>query len=144
MREVKLYINSAPIPQKRHRHNGNKTYDPLAGVKKAYKNVIQVQMNQFLEHSEHMLCGPIHVTINFFMPLPNSKSSRKTKGLYHIQKPDIDNLLKFILDTMSGVVYADDAYIFKIESTKFYSTQPRTEIILREVLQEEIDWNKYE
>ena len=51
--------------------------------------------------------------ITFFIPMPRSWSvSKKTAmdGLPHMQKPDIDNLLKALLDA----VYQDDAKVWNI------------------------------
>jgi len=52
-------------------------------------------------------------SINFFMPMPKSWSKKKKKemhGKYHTQTPDIDNLLKALMDS----VYEDDSHIHSI------------------------------
>lgn len=51
--------------------------------------------------------------IVFTMPMPESWSKKKKKemdGTCHVQKPDIDNLLKSVLDAL----YGDDSHIHNL------------------------------
>jgi len=50
--------------------------------------------------------------------------------LDHAKKPDYDNVEKFILDVLSGVVYEDDRQVYKAQAKKEYSENPRTEIFI--------------
>ena len=55
----------------------------------------------------------------FEMPMPKSwskKKKREMSGKPHIQKPDLDNLLKALLDS----IYEDDAHIYKITMSKYW------------------------
>jgi Holliday junction resolvase RusA-like endonuclease len=45
-------------------------------------------------------------------------------GQPHIKKPDIDNLEKAVLDSMSGAVLRDDCIVWWVEKKKFYVEQP--------------------
>ena len=63
-------------------------------------------------------CGSMIV---FGMPMPKSWSKKKKaemKGMPHQQKPDIDNLLKALLDA----VHKDDAHIYSISVRKVWSS----------------------
>jgi Holliday junction resolvase RusA-like endonuclease len=67
----------------------------------------------------------------YFRPPPDKECSAKLWGLIdHVQKPDLDNLEKFILDCANGILYIDDAQIVRLSSSKHYSTNPRTEITI--------------
>lgn len=44
------------------------------------------------------------------------------------RKPDIDNVLKVVLDALNGVAYKDDSRVVKVEAEKKYSFEPRLEI----------------
>ena len=138
LREISFTISEKPIPLKRHRHKDNKTYDPQKKEKLYYGNLIKQQIPNYPSLQEHLLCGPLLLQAKFYFPLPKSKQARKKKGLYHTSKPDLDNLVKYILDVMSHILYADDAYVYKIDAIKCYSDNPRTEITLKEIMQEEI------
>lgn len=37
------------------------------------------------------------------------------------KKPDIDNILKIVLDGLNGVAYADDKQVIEVRCRKFYS-----------------------
>lgn len=49
-------------------------------------------------------------------------------------RPDLDNVVKAILDAMNGVVYQDDAQVVNLVATKRYATEPRVEVYLFEKL----------
>lgn len=52
------------------------------------------------------------------------KSSKDCKDWeWHNQKPDIDNLQKFYLDTLPGILYDDDCYVTHTVNTKFKHTK---------------------
>ena len=45
-----------------------------------------------------------------------------------IKKPDVDNVAKIILDSISGIVYKDDKQIVKLTVSKKYSDIPKVEV----------------
>jgi Holliday junction resolvase RusA-like endonuclease len=85
---------------------------------------------------KHPLEGAISVSMVFHMPRPNShyrkgKYSHLLKSNapeHHILKPDIDNIVKFYLDAMSGIFWDDDARICRVEASKVYSKDGAVEI----------------
>lgn len=67
-----------------------------------------------LQKVELPFCGA-HVT--FILPMPDSWSDKKKKnmdGYRHIQKPDLDNLIKALGDA----IYSDDSKIWDLHATK--------------------------
>ena len=57
--------------------------------------------------------------VTFGIPMPKSWSHKKRKGLLnkpHQQKPDVDNLLKALLDA----VYDDDSVVWSISVKKIW------------------------
>lgn len=66
------------------------------------------------------LIGPLHLHAVFILPL----SARKNT------KPEISNLIKFIEDICSGIVYQNNCVIHSICSEKRYGINPRTEFTL--------------
>lgn len=60
--------------------------------------------------------------VEFKMPMPKSWSGKKKSRMVftpHQQKPDIDNLLKALLDA----VHKDDSHIWDIRASKSWSTE---------------------
>jgi Holliday junction resolvase RusA-like endonuclease len=82
---------------------------------------------------------PIQLQLSAYYPIPKSWSKKKRQmamdGEIHPQvKPDLDNVMKAVLDAMNGVVYVDDSQVINMVATKRYSSDPRVEVYLHEVL----------
>lgn len=120
-------IDGDPIPLARARHGKGRTWDSQKQLK--YQCGLQLQS----QHScKHLFSGPLHVDICFYLPLP--KQAKKAKnGHYHIFKPDLSNLIKFIEDVGTGILYKDDCLISSLSAVKKYSHNPRTEFTISEL-----------
>ena len=82
---------------------------------------------------------PMQLQLSAYYPIPKSWSKKKRQmamdGEIHPQvKPDLDNVMKAVLDAMNGVVYVDDSQVINMVATKRYSSDPRVEVYLHEVL----------
>jgi Holliday junction resolvase RusA-like endonuclease len=75
------------------------------------------------------------VTYVFILPYPrfdNQSALNAFKWQSKIKsKPDIDNLLKFYNDVLTGLIWVDDKFISKISAIKVYGDKPRTEILIK-------------
>lgn len=123
-------ILGRPISWERPAQAKYRRYD----AQKNEKFVIGTQLKQ--QHQEHgldVITGPIAINIAFYFPIVGSGSlitrQRKLNSKYSI-KPDIDNLTKFYLDTANGLLFKDDAQIVFLICRKYYSDNPRTDILL--------------
>ena len=77
--------------------------------------------------------GPIALTVSFL--LERAKSNKKP---HHTQKPDLDNLVKTVLDSLNGLAFDDDSQVIRIEAQKYFAApslgeKPSTVITLQEV-----------
>jgi Holliday junction resolvase RusA-like endonuclease len=45
-----------------------------------------------------------------------------------VKKPDVDNIIKVVADSLNQVAYRDDADLVKVSLEKFYGRQPRIEV----------------
>ena len=71
----------------------------------------------------------IRVKIQQRMPVPKSASKRKQADMlegkiYPSAKPDLDNVIKAVLDALNGVAYKDDSRVVGIHSCKVYGETP--------------------
>ena len=48
-------------------------------------------------------------------------------------RPDLDNLIKSVMDGLNGVAYRDDKQVVMIEAEKIYGNPPRVEVEITEV-----------
>lgn len=82
-----------------------------------------------------LLDGPLEVRVSAYMPAAESKPKKWRAAalageIRPTKKPDWDNFGK-ILDALNLVVWVDDSQIVDGRVQKFYSDQPRMEIIVR-------------
>lgn len=68
----------------------------------------------------------VRLRIVAYFPIPQSYSKKKRgeciAGLIKpMMKPDIDNVVKVVLDAMNGVVYDDDKQVFELVVAKRYT-----------------------
>lgn len=67
------------------------------------------------------------VVVEFHIPMPKSWSKKKRElmnGIPHQSKPDIDNCLKALFDSL----LEDDSTIWAVTASKYWSEQGRIEI----------------
>lgn len=81
---------------------------------------------------------PMAIYVTAFFEIPSSdtkkKKERKLLGfLKPVKKPDVDNILKVVMDGLNGIAYPDDKQIVDARVKKRYSSEPRVEVTLMEV-----------
>ena len=67
----------------------------------------------------------------FVMPIPKGKSQKWRNGaaanaIPHVSRPDLDNLIKLLKDSLNGIFWLDDSQIYSVQATKVYGEFPRT------------------
>jgi Holliday junction resolvase RusA-like endonuclease len=125
-----LVVAGPPQPLLRPRFNSrgafHKAYDPQQQIKEEISFEIKQQ------YRLPLLSGPLKLNVTFFMKIPKMSKVKSTAiiGQPHTKKPDLSNLIKFIEDVCTGIVYTDDALIHSISAKKIYDPIPRTEFYL--------------
>lgn len=103
---------------------------------KQLKNTIGIILKSILG-KEPMFQGALEATLTFFFSPPKNTSQKKLKdieGKHMHYRPDSDNLAKLILDSANDILYHDDSQITDLIVHKRYSKEPRTVIVIQEVL----------
>lgn len=76
--------------------------------------------------------GNLKVKLVFAFIPPKSWSKKKQKealeGKIRPSKMDTDNLIKSVTDSLNGIAYIDDRYIYKVEAEKKYDIEEYIEI----------------
>ena len=117
-------ITGDPVALARARHAEHRVYDS----QKQLKLVVGLQfVNQ--HGDKQKFSGPVLLDIKFFMALPQ-KFPLSLPGSYHPYRPDLSNLIKWIEDVATGIIYKDDCIIAQINSQKLYDRNPRTEVTI--------------
>lgn len=81
---------------------------------------------------------PLWLKVYAYYKIPKSFSKKKVNQcvdniLKPCVKPDCDNILKIVMDSLNKVAYADDKQICRVSFSKRYSMNPRIEIEVKEI-----------
>lgn len=71
---------------------------------------------------------PVKVFIEVRYGIPKSESRKMQMAMQRdkvlpTKKPDIDNVVKIVMDALNGVAYTDDKQVIDLYARKVYSTQ---------------------
>ncbi len=87
--------------------------------------ILQADIEEFTLKSKYTL--PDAFTVDIYLPMSESWSNKRKaalNGTYHQFKPDVDNVLKALMDCMKK----NDETVCDVHIRKFWSDQPRVEI----------------
>ena len=81
-----------------------------------YENWIRIN---YREQDGRYIEGPIEARIFAYHKVPKSYSKKRIEAIregleYPTKKPDIDNIVKIILDSLNGIAYKDDSQVVKL------------------------------
>lgn len=76
---------------------------------------------------------PLEVIIIFGMPIASGTSKKQFNAMIngtikHTKRPDVDNMIKSVLDALNGVAFNDDSQIIAIMARKVYAVKPFIDI----------------
>ena len=93
---------------------------------------------------EKLIEGPLKIDAAFYIRPTKYISSKKklrekleAEEIFCGKKPDIDNYLKALLDSMTGIVFKDDGQVVECRARKLYSLKPKVEFEIKEILDNE-------
>lgn len=99
------------------------------------KEMIATKVLMITQKSVDMFTSALQVQMKFYFYRPSRLKGHfedVLNDIPHTQKPDIDNLIKYVLDCGNKVLWDDDALIYCLgpePPQKIWSKKPRTEII---------------
>lgn len=98
----------------------------------------EVAMSYRTAGGNKKLDGAVAIDVTAYFAIPKSTPKKKLfqflQNIFRpIKKPDIDNILKIIMDGLNGIAYDDDKQVVSVKIHKFYSTEPRVEVEIDEV-----------
>jgi Holliday junction resolvase RusA-like endonuclease len=129
MTKITVKLAGVPIgkgrPKFARRGKGVHTYSPARTV--SYEKQLEEAARKVWKSEP--LIGALVVKVTAVFPIPPSwpKKSRllaEAGGMWHLSKPDLDNIFKIVGDGLNGVLWADDASICSLSGVKFYGKEP--------------------
>ena len=149
MRSIRFVIPGLPFGKQRPRvtvkkFTGNdgkekrfaKAYTPEKTVN--YENLVKMAYQEKAKGKRFKDGDMLDVRIIAYYNIPLSTSKKKrTMMLEHkirpTKKPDWDNIGKIVCDSLNNVAYHDDNQVVDAQVRKFFSENPRVEVIIRKV-----------
>lgn len=125
---LECFVPGNPKAQPRARAFGRKIggkvtarmYDP--GTADGWKGLIALEFRKHLQ--DQPVDVPVHLELCFLFDRPKRllrKSSPKGK-IIHGSKPDIDNLAKDVMDTLTSIgFWRDDTLVYSSRLSKYYA-----------------------
>lgn len=132
-----IYIPGDPVGKERPRHDPrHPERRPHTPEKtKAYEEKIAWAWKQ--AHGE-MIDGPVEMMITAYYRIPKSatlaqKEKMRTGDILPEKRPDIDNVVKAVMDGCQGVAFKDDAKVVRVSAAKLYSEEPGLRVDIKEI-----------
>lgn len=120
---IDIVFHGTPIGKARPRFGRAKsgnivTYTPAktTNFERDLRSLAQVAMV-----GKTVIEGAVKVTITAYF-------SHKTKTGWHTSRPDLDNIVKAVLDALNGIVFDDDAAVCELVAFKKYDNDERVEV----------------
>jgi len=137
MIRLQLEVRALSVQDKKIYKRGNRQFIGNSDKSITYKNILKTLVMAEMYQKER-IDGMVKVNILFRYKLPQSASKedrdRVESGMAirKATKPDVDNILKQLLDAMNGIVYTDDSQIVEIKASKWYSKKDEVIITIEE------------
>ena len=142
---IRLSVPGLPIAQPRQRHRVIKSqgrvfaanYTPANAPVNVFKAMLTLAARQ--AYQGPLLTGPVEMTVSLRFPLPASakKAVRASVDqgaiVYHVTRPDAENVIKAIQDALTAVVWVDDAQVAVGRWEKVYAMQSGVEVTIRDL-----------
>ncbi|KAG7368981.1 major facilitator superfamily MFS_1 protein [Nitzschia inconspicua] len=160
-------IRGNPRPLRRHRTSRGHVYNPSLKYQKSFREVVeQVLIRNLstekdgkrektvtLEAPIFAAEEPLIMTLVFRMKRPKSHFVNSRPGVHRLKttapsqssaiRTDVDNLTKFVLDSMNQVLYDDDRQIMSIHATKLFDNEGMcdgsTELFVRSIADSDVE-----
>lgn len=125
----KIVLPGPPIPQKRSRIFAKGAMDPCWSAKQQHKEYILLKYPDI-----KTLDGALEVKLKFYSTFPKSMSKKRRPTAQKTTRPDLDNLVKYVLDMGNELLWKDDSFIVSFWAYKAYDEEERTEIEVKEFI----------
>jgi Holliday junction resolvase RusA-like endonuclease len=138
---IEFTVPAVPIAQPRQRHRvlqvAGRTiaqnYTPAKAPVNDFKATVRFAASA--AYSGPPLTGPIDISIEFVLPRPKRLiwKTRQMPRESHTSKPDIENLVKSVLDALTGTIWSDDAQVCHLLAAKWIASgleQPQVKVLI--------------
>jgi len=117
-RTIRFDVSSMPVPQGSTRAFIVKGKPIITSTSKGLSSWRRLIADRAQDRVSAPIEGAVAVTLLFRLPRP--KSAPKKKWIYPSKRPDLDKLVRAVLDAITNVIIADDSQVVSLTATKDY------------------------
>lgn len=130
---ITFTIPGKPVPKGRPRFARGFVYTPVKT--RNYETLMAIKAKEAMRGRKPFE-GALVLIMKVFRNIPVAFGKKKTidaeaKKILPITKSDLDNHIKCV-DALNGICFKDDSQIVTIIASKYYSTNPRMEIEIKQ------------
>jgi Holliday junction resolvase RusA-like endonuclease len=140
-RSIRFHVRGLPVPQgalkvgiaNGRAHLFNRSPGPLSDWRHAVASVAQSHAPKELWE------GPVALSLAFGLPRPKSRPTtvgrgkkKRTIRIWPDRRPDVDKLIRAVLDSLTLVIFRDDSQVVQVHATKDYGV-PGVKVEVRRV-----------
>ena len=133
-----LKILGKPIAKKRHRFFKRGKFTGTYNSQRTEEGRFLWEVTSQLPEGFEIFSGPLVINIfaEFARPKSHFGSGKNAKKLkdsspqHHTQTPDTDNIAKFVLDCLNGIIFEDDKQVVSLFISKGWGHMGSTVIIV--------------
>ena len=131
---IQLNIPGEPQGKQRPKWSPAGTYTPKKTV--SYETYIQ-ELFAIKYPDFRPVESELKMTLQAWLMIPTSASKKKRKLMQDLalkpgKRPDIDNVIKVVMDALEKLAYKNDSQIVEAHLYKFYAERPRLDIRISE------------
>lgn len=136
--QVKFTILGEPKGKGRPRFNTKTGHAMTPKDTVNYETLVRMEYMSQCKNMRFADDAMLDMRILAYYSIPKSASKKKRAGMLEgtirpTKKPDMDNVIKIIADSLNQVAYRDDTQIVDSQCRKFYSEEPRVVVIIKEI-----------
>lgn len=138
MAEIRFTVLGEPKGKGRPRFNTRTGHAMTPKDTVNYESLVRLEYAQQTDGFRFQDDAMLDMRILAYYSIPQSKSKKVKAAMLNneirpTKKPDMDNVVKIIADSLNQVAYRDDTQIVDCQCRKFYSEQPRVEVIIKQI-----------
>lgn len=121
---VDVEPRAMPRPKARRIGNIVQIYYPSSKEVLAFKDSViqgfEREARRLPELDIFPLEGPISFEVEFYFQRPYADKGLGEDAIWHIKRPDLDNLVKGVMDALKNLAWKDDSQVAELIVRKFY------------------------
>ena len=138
MMQITFAVYGEPVPKGRPRFSTRGKFPVAYTPEKTKTYEFEVGMMALAAMGgSKPLEGALEAFIYVTFAVPDSYSKKRTEACLsdsekHTKRPDLDNVVKCVIDGMDKIVFLNDSQITSIHATKVFGKVAKVEVLVRE------------